>query len=663
MVQSLSPELRESTPTTTDSGLSTWFDRLRRLVLPDSAERLPSNKPSKASGASARANARPLWAKRLGVVVPRLLFGICAVLLALSVGLFAFRALYGDRIYPAVVVGDVQVGGLTQAEAEGKLEARASTIEQSGVTFTYGGQTWTPTLAELGADIKVEDALSEAHQFGRTGDAVDRLAFTGEILKNDQSIPLRSTLDTAALDRWFDQVDQDMNNFAVDAGLVISGTNVSITPDKTGVIVDRDAAKAVILQTLEDLQPYNGELPTKADQPKILAADLEPSRVKLADSLGEHIRVEFDDKSWRIEPETMSQYLVVSQSFVDGKVSVDIAVDEDGLGQYLRDTFAGEVNRAPVNATVGWKDGSGLFATSESTDGATMKPGEFARLVSESFLGDHERVTVPVIVTKPQVDPDNLAALKIDGLIGRGDSNYDGSSDTRATNIGVGVQLLNGTLIAPGEEFSFNEAIGEITADKGYVESSVVVAERVGKDVGGGICQVSTTVFRAALLSGMTIGEWHPHTYRIKGYEYDGWGPGFDASILQLGTDPTAWADLTFTNNTEGFILVQSWTDYPYVIVEIFGQKDNREVEIYDQYVSDPIPAPETASETVDDTLPAGTWDVAEYALEGLEASFMYTVTAADGTPITERYFGTYFKERGILYKVAPDMVGESPGG
>lgn len=664
MVQSLSPDFRNTSSQTGTSSGTTLLDRVRRLVLPDQGDRPVSRRtvdPTRSREAtSPRAAA---LTRRMAIVLPRLLFGVCIVLFALAVGLFAFRALYSDKIYPAVVVGDVQVGGLTEADARDRLSTRAGILETGGLTFSYGGQTWTPTLDELGGDIQVEEALSEAQQFGRTGDAMDRLAFTGDILQQDQSIPLRSTLNPSVLNRWFDQVDQDINQFAVDAVLVVSGTEVSITPDATGVVVDRDAMTAMILQTLEDLQPLNSELPMSVDQPNVVVADLEAPRDRLAGSLGEHIRVDFEGTSWRIEPDVMSQYLIVSQTYANGESKVDIAMDEDALSDYLRETFAADVNRTPVNATVGWQSGSGLFAKTPSTEGATMKPGEFATMVSDSFLGDHERVSVPVVVTKPRIDQNNLAALKIDSLVGRGDSNFEGSTDSRAVNIGVGVNLLNGELVGPGELFSFNGAIGEITADKGYVESSVVVAERVGKDVGGGICQVSTTVFRAALDAGMTLEQWNPHTYRIQGYEYDDWNPGFDASILQLGTDPTMWGDLTFTNNTDGYILVQSWTDYPHVVVEIYGYDDGRTVDIYDQYVSEPIPAPETAGEYVDNLMAPGTWDIAEYPLNGLEASFMYTVTAADGSLITERYFGTYFKERGLMYKVAPGMEGQSPAG
>jgi vancomycin resistance protein YoaR len=651
MVQSLSPNLGDSPiGNRVSNGFGALLDRARAAVMP-------------ATDGTAGSPAVPPMSARVGRVLTRTALVVSALLLVVAVGLFAFRALYGDRIYPAITVADVPVGGLTESAAQQKLQERSAIVETGGLTLTYGGQTFTPTAAELGVTFEVDDAVAEAAAIGRSGDAVDRLSTTSDLLQADATIPLRSTLDRNTLNAWFDAVDAQINKPAQNASLVLSGTEVSVTPETIGTVVDREAATALVMQMMGNLQPVSSDLPVKDQMPTVFASDLESAREQVENTLSEHVRVVLGDESWRIETETIAQFLTVEQPIVDGKVQVTLAVDEKGLADWLRAEFTDKVNRAPVDAQVAWKDGRGLYATSESADGQTMKAGEFASRVAASFLGDHEMVDIPTVVTKPRVDQNNLEALKIDSLIGRGDSNYDGSSDSRSVNIGVGVNLLSGTMVAPGEEFSFNGAIGEITAEKGYVESSVVVAERVGKDVGGGICQVSTTVFRAALRAGMSIGEWHPHTYRIQGYEHDGWGPGFDASILQLGDDPENWADLTFTNTTDGYILIQSWTAYPHVIVEIYGHDQGWTTEFTNQWVSDPIPAPETANEVVDDTLSAGTWDVAEYALEGLEANFVQVTRDAEGNVIVEKQFYTYFRERGILYKVAPDMVGQSPAG
>jgi vancomycin resistance protein YoaR len=187
-----------------------------------------------------------------------------------------------------------------------------------------------------------------------------------------------------------------------------------------------------------------------------------------------------------------------------------------------------------------------------------------------------------VVITRPTIDAENLAALNINARLGHGDSNFAGGAWGRDQNIYVATDLLNGTLVPPGGEFSFNQAIGEITADKGYQEAAVVVAEEVGRDIGGGVCQVvSTTIFRAAIYAGMPITEWHPHTYRLTNYERDGWGPGFDASILQNEWQtPDQWADFRFENFTDGWLLVEAYTADVYVNVNIYGQETGRSVDV-----------------------------------------------------------------------------------
>jgi vancomycin resistance protein YoaR len=270
--------------------------------------------------------------------------------------------------------------------------------------------------------------------------------------------------------------------------------------------------------------------------------------------------------------------MTVKSKMVDGSPEIQIDFDRNGLSSYLRETYSGEINRLPVDANVAFSDG--LYATSESVDGVNVLSNDFADAVSQAFLNGHERVEVPVHVTKPRVDANNLQALGINTLIGRGDSNFGGGSETRDTNIYIGIEAVNGTLVAPGEDFSFNGAVGAITEEKGYTVSDVILGEEIGRDVGGGICQVSTTLFRAAINSGLPVSEWHPHTFRLAGYERDGWGPGFDASILQLGDNPALWADFRFTNTTESWILVQSWHSYPYHVVEIYGTDPGWDVEI-----------------------------------------------------------------------------------
>lgn len=602
------------------------------------------------------------WSRTARRVAPRIVVGAGALLLVVAIGLLAFRVMFDDRIYPAVVVGDVEVGGLTLAQAEERLTERASELDLNSISFTYGGQTWTPTLAELGASIKTDTALQEATALGRQNDAVSRLAFTGNIIQSDQTVPLETSLDPNTLDGWFDKVDADIGNPAIDATIVVEGTSVSFTQDSTGIVVDREDAKAQILTALESLQPVDAGLPTVVDEPELRTADLEEGKAQVEAVLSQPVRIQFEDQSWRVEPAAISQFMTVTSTMHDGRPQVDLDFDRSALGSWLRETYAGEINREPVDATVAWQEGTGLIATSPSVEGAAVLTNDFASAVAGSFLNGHERVDVPVHVTRPQVDANNLAALKIETRMGRGDSNFENGSEERDTNIRIGAEAVNGTLVAPGEDFSFNGAVGAITEEKGYTVAGVILGEQIGRDVGGGICQVSTTVFRAALMAGFPMPEWWPHTYRLQGYERDGWGPGYDASILQLGDNPATWADYRFTNTTDGWLLVQSWISYPHHVVEIFGPDMGWDVEITEEWDSGPI-KDNPDKEFINQEFAPGTVQQTGWPQDGLEVGYTRNVIDAEGNLMDERWFGSKYIGTGDVYEVSPDMVGQSPAG
>ncbi len=584
--------------------------RLRDTVLPDTGEGSESEPE------------HPAWAGRIGRVTSRLLLVAAVALLVSAIGLFAFRAAYADKVLPAIAVGDVNVGGMTVNQAVATVEQRAAELERGTVTFTWNDQEWTPTLAELGAEIDVDASVDAAYALGREDNAVARLGIANELLRGDEHVPLRTTVDRAVLAQWFESVNADMDQRAVDATLVIDGSEVTISPEQNGTVVDEAEATELILGALQELEPVAVELPTTVELPAIYADDLESARNDLAGALDSPVKVTFEGEAWDIPPAELARYLTIETTAVPGGPSVTLGFERDALAGYLRDEFAGSINRKPVDARIAWSaDQGGVVALDPSTDGAALRSSAFADDVAGSFLGDRDLVEIPVVVTKPEIDSNNLDALGIDGRLARGTSNFVGGAEARDNNIYVGTNLLNGELIAPGEEFSFNGAVGEITYDNGFLDAGVIENGIIGRDVGGGICQVSTTVFRAALLAGMPITEWWPHTLRLLGYERDGWTAGYDASILQAGSNPEYWGDFRFRNDTDGYMLVHAWNDYPYNIVEIYGNDDGREVQVGDAQFA----------------TPGG---------DGYAAWFTRVITYADGT-VAERTFESYYSPPG----------------
>ncbi|MDQ3654951.1 MAG: VanW family protein [Chloroflexota bacterium] len=549
------------------------LDRLRQAVLPDADTPVASF----VAGPVMIPSSRSRW-WRLFALLPKCILGIVAAVLVVAIGLLVFRVQYEGRIYPAVAVGDVNVGGLTVSQAEDRLAQRAAELEQGQFTFTHGDQTWTPTLQELGVAVDLDASIAEAQDLGRTGDAATRLAFTSALLDSDQHVPIRMKLDQAKLDAWFDTVDQDIGQLAIDARLTIDGDGVAISEASSGLAVDRPAATAQVLAALSSLQPVAVDLPVRVDEPEFTHANLVPVQAMVERMIAEPIEVSFESESWSIEGTMLAPYLLIDTAMDQGAPTAQLAIDSNGLASELRTRFGDQVNRQPVDAVVGWDDG--VTVLEPSSAGVTIKGGAFAEAVAGSFLNGHHPVEIPVVHTRPKIDGDNVAALGITTLLGQGSSNFSDGVEGRDANVELATEYMNGTLVPPGGIFSFNDAIGEITYERGFQEALVVQGEGVGRDVGGGVCQVSTTIFRAALNAGMPITEWYAHTYRLPNYELDGWGPGFDASILQWGPNPAEWPDFEFENYTGSWLLIESTVSYPYVHVNIYGTGDGREVII-----------------------------------------------------------------------------------
>jgi vancomycin resistance protein YoaR len=594
-------------------------------------------------------------------IASRIVLACALIAIAAAGSLFAFRVAYADEIYPGVHVGGIDVGGMSRAEATAALQAKADEITGQRAYFDGFDQHWAPTLADLGVTADIDASIDRAMAIGREDSSRDRLGSAISSLSGDHNLPLQLAIDPATLDQWSESVDGQINLIPHDASLQVTDGKIEITQEANGTIVDQSALQSTILSSLQTMQAPTDPLPTVDKLPSVHAADLQPAQAAITAALSSPVTVTYGSQSWTIDPTDFGQFVSTAiDPSKSGADAVSVAVDQDGLANWLQEQFSDSVDSDPVNAKVAW-DGTKLKAIEDSVDGAKLRPQAMAEAVSSSFLGNHESVQIPVTVLKPEVDGSNLGTLGITTKLGVGSSNFDGSDDARATNIEVGAQLLNGTLIPPHGTFSFNHSIGVIGPDLGFVEGQVIDGEQIGRDYGGGICQVSTTVFRAAFFSGMPIVEGWPHRWRLGFYEADDWTPGLDASIMQPEGDPFGGGDFRFSNPSDSWMLVESYVDYPRVFVIIYGADLGYTVDISDPVYGDTT-EPLAPSETVDPKLPAGTIQQAEWAAPGLDIDYYRTVYDRDGNTVLSDDWPTSFYARGDVYKVSPDMVGQSPG-
>ncbi|MEP7166932.1 MAG: VanW family protein [Candidatus Woesebacteria bacterium] len=245
-------------------------------------------------------------------------------------------------------------------------------------------------------------------------------------------------------------------------------------------------------------------------------------------------------------------------------------------------------------------------------------------------------VEIPLITTSPNKKLSELNSLGIEEIIGKGNSTYFHSIPNRVHNVSLTASKIHSTLILPGETFSFNKALGDVSAATGFKQAYVIKQGQTVLGDGGGVCQVSSTMFRALLDAGLPITERRGHAYRVGYYEQNS-KPGFDATVY----DPHP--DLRFVNDTGHAILINTQAD-PKTLsmyIELWGKMDGRKAAITNYKQWDAVQAPPPVYQD-DPTLKPGEVKQIDYAAPGLKTSFDYTVTYPNGNVKAQTFKTTY---------------------
>lgn len=258
---------------------------------------------------------------------------------------------------------------------------------------------------------------------------------------------------------------------------------------------------------------------------------------------------------------------------------------DDAAIKTFVDDIVRKVNTDPVNAKLRFDTETGSLEELEPhTHGITINVEKsitdiIAALESNT---NHTLLTLelPHDINPARITSDNAQELGIKELIGEGRSNFKGSTQSRIHNIKTAAQRFDGLVIAPDEEFSFVKILGPVDGEHGYKEELVIRDNETKPEFGGGICQVSTTVFRGAIYTGMKITQRRNHSYPVHYYT----PTGFDATVYVPAPD------FRFINNTAGYILLNVEMIGTELIFKYYGTNDGRSVDMQGPFVTDRQP-------------------------------------------------------------------------
>jgi vancomycin resistance protein YoaR len=585
---------------------------------------------------------------------------IICVIGGIGVGIaLGYSRLYDHRIFPGVRVLGVRLDGLTENEARITLNQRIDEALKDGLRFTFQNREITLNAITVGQEdpdissdlirYQIDQPIESAMQFGRSGNWIVDLyrRWSARIHPAHITTPIELNKDAikSGIQHSADDISPAPKNAQIKLtwDTVNNRTQTEMTEEQSGIELDLDKAFEILQRQAGILTFAPIAVTGKEVKAEILKSDLE-SLASQADAWVKHapFTLTSDLTDVDVDLQRFANWTVVEKTS-DGKLQ--FTIDRARFHEDIRTLTS--IEELPKNGSLEFKDGK-LISFEPGTTGTVI---DDEATIQNILSGIGTTTTMALIVKQEEgtIGGEDPKKLGIKEIIGIGTSDFKNSPVNRTKNIAIGVSKVNGTLIAPGEEFSMLKTIGEITAEQGWLPELVIKGNKTMPELGGGLCQIGTTAFRAALNAGMKITERRNHSYRVSYYE----PAGTDATIY----DPSP--DFKFINDTANYILIHAYIKGTIITYEFWGTKDGRVVSVPKPRIYNiTSPPPMKLIETLD--LAPGKKKCTESAHAGADASLDYKVTYADGT-VYEETFNSHYRPWQAVCLIGVEKLTETP--
>ncbi len=579
---------------------------------------------------------RTFWNKSLA--------GKIYLVLAVVVLFFVFTGsvcawYFSDRVVPHTMLGAIALGGLNRDQAAERIQIAVGEFSSRGLSVAIDGTTEVIQPESIGFDLDVGQVLDLAFARGHSGGGATRVWQRVSALWNDTTLQVPVRINQEQLASQLADLATANDIARRDIRLSVTGTSVQLFTDtKPGRAIDREQASRLVSDAVAALSSDTIVLPLIDDVPRADLVLADTAVMHASKMLSRGLSLQYEELQFYISRERIGSWI---RSDYDG-TQLLASLDREAISQYVTN-IAAKINIAPEPPSITTQDGRVTGFTPPKVGRAvqedelvTMIIGALNARTGTDKSGD--TLLVPMKISK-------LAVVGLDEgsgiteLVGKATTPFTGSPKNRISNIKNGIKFLSGTIIQPGTEFSTLATLGTIDNTTGYLPELVIKGDRTTPEFGGGLCQVSTTLFRAVMNAGLPITERRNHSYRVSYYEKDGEGhvigPGLDATIYEPAPD------FKFMNDTAHPILIIGYVIGDKATFELYGTKDGRTSTIIGpKTLTQTPPGPPVYIET--DTLAPGVIKQVETPHPGGSAVATYTITYADGTTKPQEFRSWY---------------------
>jgi vancomycin resistance protein YoaR len=589
---------------------------------------------------------------RVVLVSAGLYFGIIIAFL------LGYQLLFLGRIFPHVSVAGVDVSGLTIAAASQKISDTIHFPETGQITINYGDQAWTATPNQLGFFLDPHSSARAAYLVGREGSLPALLAEQLGAWRYGRDVSMAIIYDERTAFQNLGQIASIINIAPIEASISLNGTNVQPNSGQIGRQVDLYSTLAAIGRQIQSLQNGSLDLVVTDISPGIM--DLSAQAATVQQLLSQPFSLTLPPNQpdqigpWQFASSTLAGMLEFTKVAQDGKLTIQIRINEIGLRAYLAN-LSSTVSLSPQNPRFIFNDTTKqLDLKTPAVIGRSLNVEKSVQTIEQAISIGQNSAELAFDFTNPPVNDQMTGAqLGITELIHEEVSYFSGSSAPRAQNIKTAGEKFLGLLVAPGEVFSMGNALGDISLNNGYTEALIIYGNQTIKGVGGGVCQVSTTLFRAAFFSGFPILERHAHAYRVSYYELT--AHGRDPNLA--GLDATVYfplVDMKFKNDSPYWLLMEVYVNMSAqkITWKFYSTNDGRSVKWDTTGVTNVVPAPADVFRE-NPELKKDEVKQVEWKADGANVSVNRTVSN-NGSVLFQDTFTTQYEPRGAVCEYGP---------
>lgn len=555
--------------------------------------------------------------------------GLFIFLLLLSgVCLGAFYFAYRNKVIAGVVINGFPLENRDHNLTLSLLEKYFDSYSRKDIVLIFGNERVALKQNNLGFTYDASATAREAMAIGRRGSLRRRLLEIYSSYRYGTTIKPAYVLNQTIMRHNLERLVTQFSSPRINASYSLEGDKLIIIPSQSGQEVSLDILESKIISTLSTLSFEPIEATYNYSPAEITSTDLENLQPHVTSILS--AKWEFSSNNlvfYPMQSDIFNFFKVVRPEISNGP---DVIVNEEGVRAFL--AFHKSSLEIPPRAGVFEIEKGKVSKFEAPVNGILIDEVTAVSKVSQALntATSFKKVEIPLVVVYAPSLANDYGVVE---LLGEGYSQFRGSSAGRVHNIGLAASRVSGTLVPPGEIFSFNQSVGEISVATGYDQAYIIAERKTVMGTGGGVCQVSTTVYRAGLNAGLEVVERHAHAYRVGYYE----PPGLDATVY----NPTV--DLKFKNNTAHHILfVTEFSPKAWELgFRVYGTNDGREVTLLGPTIVGQKAPPEPIYQD-DSSLPEGTTKQVDWAAWGALVTVQRIVRVNGAELINEELKSNY---------------------